>query len=133
MNSSVRRNHRQTERRIMDNPMTKKAPALFFWQNMPTHHQAASLDELARLWPAEVTGVWGSRISDARRRLGWAEPATTHLRHRYLASERRQWKEEVRGEREKSKEWRAGEEGRPGPGRSEGDKKGRSWARESGS
>ena len=96
MSLSARRNHRQTERRIMDNPMTKKAPPLFFWQNMPTHHQAASLDELARLWPAEVTGVWGSRISDARRRLGWAEPATTHLRHHYLASETKQWKEEVR-------------------------------------
>ena len=80
----------------MDNPMTEKAPPLFFWQNMPTHHQAASLDELARLWPAEVTGVWGSRISNARRRLGWAEPATTHLRHRYLASETKQWKEEIR-------------------------------------
>ncbi len=80
----------------MDSPVTKKAPPLFFWQNMPTHHQAASLDELARLWPAEVTGVWGSRISDARRRLGWAEPTTTHLRHRYLADEAKQWKQEVR-------------------------------------
>jgi glycosyltransferase involved in cell wall biosynthesis len=80
----------------MDNPMTEKVPPLFFWQNMPTHHQAASLDELARLWPAEVTGVWGSRISDARRRLGWAEPATTHLRHRYLTSETVQWKDEIR-------------------------------------
>jgi glycosyltransferase involved in cell wall biosynthesis len=76
--------------------MVKAAPPLFFWQNMPTHHQAASLDELARLWPAEVTGVWGSRISDARRRLGWVEPVTTHLRHRYLASETKQWKEEIR-------------------------------------
>ena len=63
---------------------------------MLSHHQAASLDELARLWPGEVTGVWCSRISDARRRLGWAEPATKHLRHHYLASEATQWKQEVR-------------------------------------
>ncbi|MGA0133217.1 MAG: glycosyltransferase [Opitutales bacterium] len=72
------------------------APGLFFWQNMPTHHQAASLDALAELWPAPVTGVWCSRISEARRRLGWSEPATRHLAHRYLPADRPAWKKEVR-------------------------------------
>ncbi|MEI7800692.1 MAG: glycosyltransferase [Opitutaceae bacterium] len=73
-----------------------KVPSIFFWQNMPTHHQASSLDELAKLWPAEVTGVWGSRISEARRRLGWAEPSTTHLKNIFLSNEEKQWKKEIR-------------------------------------
>ena len=46
-------------------------PPVYFWQNMPAHHQTGALDELASSWGAPVTGVWCSDITISRRRQGW--------------------------------------------------------------
>lgn len=57
--------------------MKSSPPRIFFWQNMPSHHQVGSLDFLASIWGAPVTGVWCSDISEFRRKQGWT-PAPRH-------------------------------------------------------
>lgn len=70
----------------MDNPMTKKAPPVFFWQNMPAHHQVAALDAFASAWGAPATGVWMNDVDSGRRRDGWKSPGRAHLCDRFLPS-----------------------------------------------
>ena len=70
----------------MDNPMSKKAPPLFFWQNMPSHHQVAALDAFASVWGAPATGVWMNDVDSGRRRDGWKSPGRSHLCARFLPS-----------------------------------------------
>jgi len=47
-------------------------PAVYFWQNMPSHHQMGALGAFARDWGAPVTGVWCSDISADRKAHGWS-------------------------------------------------------------
>lgn len=47
---------------------------IFFWQNLPSHHQASALRELALLWEDDVCGVWCGGISEDRLALGWEYP-----------------------------------------------------------
>ena len=55
-------------------------PPLFFWQNMPSHHQTGALEELAAIWPGEVTAVWSAGLSDERISDGWQNPIGGKLR-----------------------------------------------------
>ena len=59
-------------------------PAVFFWQNMPAHHQVGALDAFAAAWGAPVTGVWVEDVYADRLRDGWRSPARTHLRDHFL-------------------------------------------------
>jgi glycosyltransferase involved in cell wall biosynthesis len=59
-------------------------PPVFFWQNMPAHHQVGALDAFAKNWGAPVTGVWMEDISKDRRSDGWQSPRRAHLRDVFL-------------------------------------------------
>jgi glycosyltransferase involved in cell wall biosynthesis len=59
-------------------------PAVFFWQNMPAHHQTGALDAFAACWGAPVTGVWAEDVYADRLRDGWRSTARTHLRDHFL-------------------------------------------------
>lgn len=59
-------------------------PAVFFWQNMPAHHQVGALDAFAAAWGAPVTGVWVEDVYANRLRDGWRSSARTHLRDHFL-------------------------------------------------
>lgn len=66
---------------------------VFFWQNMPAHHQTGALDALASAWGAPVTGVWCGDISDARKNQGWSSAPRASLRDHFLPS--KGWEEAV--------------------------------------
>ncbi len=68
-------------------------PAVFFWQNMPAHHQTGALDALAATWGAPVYGVWAEDISSDRRGDGWQASRRSHLRDVFLPSVG--WREQV--------------------------------------
>lgn len=68
-------------------------PPLFFWQNMPAHHQTGALDTLASGWSAPVTGVWCEDISASRRNQGWAAAPRVSLRDHFLPSSG--WEQQV--------------------------------------
>ena len=59
-------------------------PPVFFWQNMPAHHQLGALEAFAEAWGSPVTGVWAEDIYAARRRDGWRNPPRARLRDVYL-------------------------------------------------
>ena len=59
-------------------------PPVFFWQNMPAHHQVGALDAFAAEWGAPVTGVWVEDMDADRLRDGWRSPARSHLRDHFL-------------------------------------------------
>lgn len=61
-------------------------PPLFFWQNMPAHHQTGALDALASGWSAPVTGVWCDDVSASRRSQGWGASPRVSLRDHFLPS-----------------------------------------------
>ena len=61
-------------------------PPLFFWQNMPAHHQTGALDALAAGWSAPVTGVWCEDLSASRRSQGWGAAPRVSLRDHFLPS-----------------------------------------------
>lgn len=62
-------------------------PPVFFWQNMPAHHQVGALDAFASLWGAPVTGIWNGDISPERQQEGWRPPPRRHLRNLFLPAE----------------------------------------------
>jgi glycosyltransferase involved in cell wall biosynthesis len=66
---------------------------LFFWQNMPAHHQTGALDALASGWSAPVTGVWCEDVSASRRSQGWASAHRVSLRDHFLPSSG--WEQQV--------------------------------------
>ena len=68
-------------------------PAVFFWQNMPAHHQTGALDAFAGTWGAPVYGVWAEDISSDRRGDGWQASRRSHLRDVFLPSVG--WREKV--------------------------------------
>ena len=68
-------------------------PLLFFWQNMPAHHQTGALDALASGWSAPVTGVWCEDVSASRRSQGWGAAPRVSLRDHFLPSSG--WEQEV--------------------------------------
>jgi glycosyltransferase involved in cell wall biosynthesis len=68
-------------------------PPLFFWQNMPAHHQTGALDALASGWSAPVTGVWCEDVSASRRSQGWSAAPRVSLRDHFLSSSG--WEQEV--------------------------------------
>ena len=68
-------------------------PPLFFWQNMPAHHQTGALDALASGWSAPVTGVWCEDVSASRRSQGWDAAPRVSLRDQFLPSSG--WEQEV--------------------------------------
>ncbi len=47
---------------------------VFFWQNMPSHHQAGAIRFLAEHWRGEVHGVYERQMRPERRQLGWQIP-----------------------------------------------------------
>jgi len=59
-------------------------PPVFFWQNMPAHHQVGALDAFAASWGAPVTGVWMEDINPARQLDGWKPSRRAHLRDVFL-------------------------------------------------
>lgn len=59
-------------------------PPLFFWQNMPAHHQTGALDALASGWSAPVTGVWCEDVSASRRSQGWGAAPRVSLQDHFL-------------------------------------------------
>jgi glycosyltransferase involved in cell wall biosynthesis len=61
-------------------------PAVFFWQNMPAHHQTGALDAFAKIWGAPVTGIWAEDISSNRCGDGWQASRRLHLRDVFLPS-----------------------------------------------
>lgn len=63
-------------------------PPVFFWQNMPAHHQAGALDAFAGAWGAPVTGVWNDDVSAGRQDEGWRPSARRHLRDIFLPPQR---------------------------------------------
>lgn len=63
-------------------------PKVFFWQNMPAHHQVGALEFLALIWGSPVTGVWCSDISDSRRRQGWPACRREALQDIFLPSKK---------------------------------------------
>jgi glycosyltransferase involved in cell wall biosynthesis len=70
-------------------------PPVFFWQNMPAHHQTGALDALASAWGAPVTGVWCEDVSASRRSQGWGAVPRASLRDRFLPATG--WAKEVDG------------------------------------
>ncbi len=61
-------------------------PPIFFWQNMPAHHQLGALDRLAARWSAPVTAVWAGDLSAQRVTEGWRTVAVERLRQITLPS-----------------------------------------------
>jgi glycosyltransferase involved in cell wall biosynthesis len=59
-------------------------PPVFFWQNMPAHHQTGALDALAAAWGAPVYGVWCSDIDARRKAQGWSPLERKHLKDIFL-------------------------------------------------
>ncbi len=57
---------------------------VFFWQNMPAHHQTGALDAFASSWGAPATGVWCEDISPIRKAQGWSPASRVRLRNCYL-------------------------------------------------
>ena len=68
-------------------------PPLFFWQNMPAHHQTGALDALASGWSAPATGVWCEDVSASRRSQGWGAAPRVSLRDHFLPSSG--WEQQV--------------------------------------
>jgi len=59
-------------------------PQVFFWQNMPAHHQVGALEVFASRWGAPVTGVWNEDIARDRRAEGWRPSPRRALRDVFL-------------------------------------------------
>jgi glycosyltransferase involved in cell wall biosynthesis len=59
-------------------------PTLFFWQNMPSHHQVGALDCLGHAWGAPVISVWCEDVSPLRRSQGWPSLERSHLQEIFL-------------------------------------------------
>lgn len=59
-------------------------PSVFFWQNMPAHHQVGALDRLAATWGAPVTGVWMQDVLVGRAGHGWVAPPRRALAEVFL-------------------------------------------------
>lgn len=68
-------------------------PPVFFWQNMPAHHQTGALDALAKTWGSPVHGVWCSGLDERRKALGWTPRPCSHLVNVTLPSAG--WRKEV--------------------------------------
>jgi glycosyltransferase involved in cell wall biosynthesis len=47
---------------------------VFFWQNIPSHHQSGALRTLASLWPDEIHGIWCWDVENRRKARGWLKP-----------------------------------------------------------
>lgn len=62
-------------------------PRVFFWQNMPSHHQIGALGAFARDWGAPVSGVWCSDISAERKAHGWSSARHEAVRDVFLPAE----------------------------------------------
>ena len=68
-------------------------PPVFFWQNMPAHHQVGALDRMAACWGAPVTAVWAGGLSAQRVADGWRTIPCASLRQVTLPAEG--WRERV--------------------------------------
>ncbi len=68
-------------------------PPVFFWQNMPAHHQVGALDRMAARWGAPVTAVWAGGLSTQRVADGWRTIPCASLRQITLPAAG--WQEQV--------------------------------------